>query len=158
MVLGSGKGYDTAAAAKAGYSVTAVDFAETAVEHTKLLLTQENLQARVIRSDIFKLRSLLNEQFDAVYEYTTFCAVNPTRRREFAEIIISYLRPGGKFISVVFPIDGRPGGPPFSIDPVEFYNFFTPELRLDYSSRLINSVKPRKGKEMLQVFIKPEAK
>jgi len=156
LIIGSGKGYDAAAAAKAGYKVTAVDFAEAAIEHSRELIKKENLEVRIIRSDIFKLRDIINEQFDVVYEYTTFCAINPSRRKELADEIISFLRPGGKFVSVVFPIDGREGGPPFNIDLVEFYKLFSAGLKLDYSSRRINSVKPRKGKEILQVYIKPE--
>lgn len=156
LITGSGKGYDAVAAAKAGYTVTAVDFSQKAVIHTKDLAKKENVTIRVLQADIFKLRDLLDEEFDAVYEYTTFCAINPMRREEFAAEISSLIRPGGKFITVVFPIDGRAGGPPFNIDVIEFYKLFSRLLRLDLSAKDVNSVKPRKGKEILQVYIKPE--
>ncbi len=156
LITGSGKGYDAVAAAKAGYAVTAVDFSQKAVSHSKELAKKENTSIRVLQADVFKLREILDEPFDAVYEYTTFCAINPLRREEFAEEISSLIRPGGKFISVMFPVDGRTGGPPFNIDVIEFYKLFSRFLRLDFSTRDINSVKPRKGKEILQIYIKPE--
>jgi SAM-dependent methyltransferase len=155
LITGSGKGYDAIAAAKAGYSVTAVDFSQNAVDHTKQLAETEKVRLRVLQEDVFNLKNVLNEQFDVVYEYTTFCAINPARREEFASVISSLVRPGGKFISVVFPIDGRQGGPPFSVDPVQFYKLFSRYMKLKLSSKRIESVKPRRGKEILQVYIKP---
>jgi SAM-dependent methyltransferase len=155
LITGSGKGYDAVAAAKAGYTVTAVDFSQNAVDHTRKLAEVESVNLNVMQENVFNLNNVLNEQFDIVYEYTTFCAINPARREEFASVISALIKPGGKFVSVVFPIDGREGGPPFSIDPVQFYKLFSRYLKLEFSSRRIESVKPRKGKEILQVYIKP---
>jgi methyl halide transferase len=158
LITGSGKGYDAVEAAKAGYDVTAVDFSSNAIKFAQQLAEKENVKINFIQSDLFKLRDLDPGEFDAVYEYTTFCAINPERREEFAEEITSLISPGGKFIAIVFPIDGREGGPPFNIDVMEFYKIFSSHLQLEYSTRTINSVKPRKNKEILQVYVKPELK
>ena len=94
------------------------------------------------------------ENFDFIFEYVTYCAINPERRKEFAQKISSLLKTGGRLISILFPVDRREGGPPFSVDIKEFYKNFSEYLRLEYSSRQINSVKPRKGKEVLQIYFK----
>ena len=64
------------------------------------------------------------------------------------------IKPGGKLIALLFPVDGRPGGPPFNIDILEFYNFFSKYFIMEISTFKINSIKPRKGKEVLQVYRK----
>jgi SAM-dependent methyltransferase len=153
--VGSGKGYDAVAAAKKNYDVAAVDFSTEAISFSQQLAEEENADINFIKEDFFELGNEYYESFDYIYEYVTYCAVNPRRRKEFAEKISSLLKPGGKLITVIFPIDKRDGGPPFSTDVIEFYRIFSQFLKLEFSSKQINSVKPRKGKEILQVYYKP---
>lgn len=154
LVSGCGKGYDAIAAAKEGLIVTAVDFSEEAIKAAQKNARDENLSVNFLQEDFFLLDENYNGSFDLVFEYTTFCAINPERRGEYAEKMSLLLKPGGRLIAIVFPIDNRPGGPPFSIDMKEFYTLFSRHLKLEYFSREINSVKPRKGKEVLMIFIR----
>ena len=141
-------------AAEKGCQVTAIDFSSTAINYAKELALQKGVNIEFLVEDIFTLKDDYSEKFDFVYEYTTYCAINPERRNEFAKKISSLIKKGGRLISVLFPVDKREGGPPFSIDVHEFYKNFSQFLQLEFSSKEINSIKPRKGKEILQVYFK----
>lgn len=156
FIAGSGKGFDALAAAKKNFDVTAVDFSSEAISFSKKLAEKESGKINFIQGDIFELSNEYFELYDYAYEYVTYCAINPERRKEFAEKISSLIKPGGRLITVLFPIDKREGGPPFSIEVVEFYNNFSRFLKLEFASKQINSVKPRKGNEILQIYRKPE--
>lgn len=155
LIVGSGKGYDAVLAAQKGYSVTALDFSSLAIEYAEKLAEERRVNIKFLKEDIFALSDNYKSGFDVVYEYTTYCAINPSRREEFAQKISSLVKKGGRLITVLFPVDNREGGPPFRIDLQEFYENFSKYLKLEYSSCKINSIKPRKGKEVLQVYFNP---
>jgi methyl halide transferase len=155
LIAGCGKGYDAIAAAKKGYNVTAIDFSTEAITLAQRAAEKENVDIEFLTKDIFELDEAFINRFDYVYEYVTYCAISPLRRQEFARKISRLIKPGGKLIAILFPLDKREGGPPFSVDIMEFYKNFSRFLRLEYSSKKINSIKPRKGREILQVYINP---
>jgi len=154
LITGCGKGFDAVMAAGKGFKVTAIDFSATAIGFAKQLAEENKADIHFLNEDIFLLDQKYNESFDYIYEYTTYCAINPERRNEFAVKISSLLKKGGRLISILFPVDEREGGPPFSVDVKEFYKNFSEYLQLEFSSRQINSIKPRKGREILQVYYK----
>jgi hypothetical protein len=59
-------------------------------------------------------------------------------------------------MALLFPVDGRPGGPPFSIDVEEFKAEAQPLFSLEHESTPESSVKPRLGKERLLLWRKGE--
>ncbi len=156
LIAGCGKGYDAVLAAKKGYDVYAVDFSIEAIKRALDLASTANVKLNLIHEDIFKLDPLYAEHFDYVYDYVTYCAFNPERRREYAGTIGRLLKPGGKLIALLFPVEDRKGGPPYAVNLNEFYELFSEHLQLKFSSRNINSIKPRRGREVLQVYIKKE--
>jgi hypothetical protein len=93
-------------------------------------------------------------EFDYIYEYVTICAVDPERIEELIDNFSALLKPGGLFVTVLFPVDGRKGGPPFAIDMVQFYKTVSRHLKLEYFCRNVNSIKPRKGNEVLMTYRK----
>ena len=52
----------------------------------------------------------LDYSFDYLLEYTCFCAIDPKRRTEYADLVDRLLKPGGTYIDLAFPLDGRGGG------------------------------------------------
>jgi len=164
LVAGCGKGYDAVLAAEKGYEVTAVDFSSTAIDYAKQLAVQKGVNIEFLIEDIFTLNEDYTESFDVVYEYATYCAINPERRKEFSKKISSLIKKDGRLIAILFPVDKRDGGlprqafsvtgPPFSVDIQEFYKNFSEYLHLELSTKQINSIKPRKGKEILQIYFK----
>jgi len=156
LITGCGKGYDAILAAKMGYDVYAVDFSVEAIKFAKGLADKENVRVNFIQEDIFKLDLIYKDYFDYVYDYVTYCAVLPERRKEFVEITAGFLKPGGKLIALLFPVEERKGGPPYAVDVKEFYELISPHLDLKFSSRRIKSIKPRMGREVLQIYLKKE--
>ncbi len=155
LITGCGKGYDAVLAAKYGFEVTAVDFSVHAIKFAGELAQKESVSINFIAKDIFLMEEEYFQQFDYIYEYVTYCAINPLRRKEYLSIISKLLKPSGKLIAHLFPTDEREGGPPFCINITEFYKIASEYLKLEISTKKINSIKPRAGREVLQIYLKP---
>jgi SAM-dependent methyltransferase len=156
LIAGSGIGYDAVLAAEKGYDVYAVDFSVEAIKLSKNLAKNGNVKMNFLLDDIFTLDSIYKNHFDYVYDYVTYCSIIPERRKEYAGKISGFLKPGGKLIALLFPIEDRKGGPPYAVDVQEFYDLFSKHLQLKFSSREINTIKPRRGRELLQIYLKKE--
>ena len=116
IVLGAGFGYDAHLFARHGFEVTAVDFADTAVEQIKANADPQ-YPITIIQGDIFELPEAMTNQFDYTLEYTCYCAILPERRDEYAKLAYRLLKPDGQWIALSFPIGKRPGGPPYVVQP-----------------------------------------
>ncbi len=154
LIPGCGKGYDALAAAESGYEVTAVDFSSEAINFAKTLAGKVSANINFIQEDIFNLGAEFENYFDSIYEYTTYCAINPERHDDFAKKISSLLKKGGVFLTILFPVEKREGGPPFGVDPLECISVFSKYLKLSYFTKDVNSIKPRKGREVIQLYTK----
>ena len=76
------------------------------------------LKMEILHLDIFKLPQYFNNYFDIVIEYTCFCAIDPKTRVNYIKMVKDILKPRGKFIGLLFPLDlnTNADGPPFHID------------------------------------------
>jgi SAM-dependent methyltransferase len=154
LILGSGYGYDAVEAAGAEFNVTAVDFCRPANVFAKRLANYANVKVEFITADFFDLGIKFPSQFDAVYDYVTFCAIDPERRKKYARLVSTILKPGGIFIALWFPVEDREGGPPFAINIAHTEKLFTKYFKLLSSSVESDTIKPRKGREVLQIYRK----
>src|SRR5215208_1516921 len=118
MVLCAGRGHDAREFARHGFQVTAVDFASQAVQEMQRLASPE-APVEILQHDMFTLQDTFNDSFDYVLEYTCFCAIDPKRRAEYADLVTRLLKPNGIYIDLAFPLDGRKGGPPFAVSTLE---------------------------------------
>jgi SAM-dependent methyltransferase len=154
VVLGAGRGHDAREFARHGFQVTAVDFSSQAVQEMHRLASPD-APVEILQHDIFTLPDTLNSSFDYVLEYTCFCAIDPTRRAEYADLVTRLLKPGGIYIDLAFPLDGRKGGPPFAVSAKEVLDLFQARgFKLISREKLVDSVKPRRGAEELFIFQK----
>ena len=154
LILGSGYGYDAIEAARKGFDVTAVDFSDKANLFAQKMADDANLEIEFITTDFFNLTDQYSSKFDVIYDYVTFCAIEPVRREEYVELLKKLLKTGGKFIALLFPVENREGGPPFGINLENTKIIFTKHLKLLSSSVEIDTIKPRKGREVLQIYRK----
>ena len=91
--------------------------------------------------------------FDYVLEYTCFCAIDPPRRAEYADLVGRLLKPGGTFIALLFPIWERRGGPPFAVSPDELIQLLSDRgFELLQRETPHDSVPQRRGFEELMIF------
>jgi SAM-dependent methyltransferase len=157
LVICAGRGYDARMFARFGFEVTAVDFAEEAVQEM-LALNEPETSMEVIQADLFDLPAFMKAEFDYILEYTCFCAIDPQRRAEYINSVTNLLKPGGIYIALAFPIGGRTGGPPFVVTPDELVDPLN-EMGFELVSREIpdDSVPGREGIEELLILKKISA-
>jgi SAM-dependent methyltransferase len=152
IVLGAGRGYDAREFARHGFEVTAVDFSPYAVEQMNAL-ADPNMPIEILQHDIFTLPHAFDQTFDFLLEYTCFCAIDPKRRAEYADLVKRILKPGGTYIDLAFTLDQRKGGPPFAVTVAEIFDLFEGRgFRLLGREKPEDSVKPRRGAEELFIF------
>lgn len=156
IVLGAGRGYDARMFARAGFNVTAVDFADEAVEAMHEL-AEPDAPVTIMEEDIFHLPHRIDHTCDYVLEYTCFCAIDPSRREEYADIVDHLVAPDGVLIALLFPVWDRRGGPPFAIVPDEFERLMgARDFEVVHRETPDDSVSSRQGLEELLILCKSE--
>ena len=155
-VIGCGRGYDAVTFAKAGFEVTAIDFAKTAVLASRENARKEEVEMTVLREDFFDLPDELHDQFDYVLEYTCFCAISPERRFEYDRVIWQLLKPEGKLLGLFFPLDKNvdEGGPPWGVNISELHALFGLHWNLESEEMPKESIEPRADREIMMIWKK----
>lgn len=152
LVPCAGRGHDAREFARHGFEVTAIDFSAYAVQEMERLADPQ-APVHIIQQDMFQLPHEWDGSFDYVLQYTCFCAIDPKRREDYAELIGRLLKPGGTYIDLAFPLDGRPGGPPYAVSEAEIAALFERRgFKLLLEEKPEDSVSPRRGAEKLLVF------
>lgn len=120
LVPGCGSGYEVAALAKAGFEVTALDYASEAIGRARRLLDAAGANARLVEADALAWQP--ERAFDAVYEQACLCALHPDQWRDYADQVHRWLAPGGRLFALFIQF-ARPGaaegfvqGPPYHCD------------------------------------------
>lgn len=122
LVPGCGRGHEVIALAEAGFDVTAIDFADAAVESLSVELKRRDLRANVIQSDVFAFCQ--SQSFDAVYEQTSLCAIHPSQWQTYQQLLACWLRAEGMLFALFMQSDA-PEGPPYSCPPRAMRELFS---------------------------------
>ena len=109
LVPGGGRSLEPIALAEAGFDVTIVDAAPTAVAMQRARLERLKVSATVEQADLFAWDP--DRPFDAVYDQTCLCALPPALWPNYARRLHRWLRPEGSLF-VLFMQSDRPSGPP----------------------------------------------
>lgn len=110
LVPGAGRSTEPLALAEAGFEVTVVDAAPSAVAVQRGRLERVHMTARVDLADLFAWQPAA--PFDAVYDQACLCALPPSLLEAYVTRLHDWLRPGGRLF-ILFMQTGRPGGPPY---------------------------------------------
>jgi SAM-dependent methyltransferase len=129
VVPGCGRGHDVLELARRGWDALGIDFAPSAVRDATGNASRAGLiGARFLEADIFALGPEHDAAYDLLFEQTCYCAIEPHRRDEYARIAARLVKARGWLAFVVYPVDGRAGGPPFNIGveevPLRFASAF----------------------------------
>lgn len=124
FIPGCGRGYEVTYLAQLGFDVTAIDLAPSAVQALRAALTIAKVSAQALEADIFRWQPYA--PFDAIYEQTALCAIDPAMRSDYAERLWTWLKPGGKLYAL-FMQTGQPGGPPFHCELADMRALFPAE-------------------------------
>jgi SAM-dependent methyltransferase len=153
LVPGCGFGHDARLLAERGLRVLGVDVAPLALERARALYAGvPGLEFSA--ADMFSLLPALSANFDYVYEYTCFVAIEPARREEYARLLHGLLKPGGMVIGCFYN-HGRPGGPPFDATREEVLRVFEPLFRVEKFEITPHSIERRLGHELWAEFRRP---
>ena len=155
-IIGCGRGYDAVTFAMAGFDVTAIDFAETAVMATRERARNADVVMQVLRENIFDLPEELSGQFDYIMEYTCFCAISPERRFEYDRVVWQLLKPEGKLLGLFLPLDKNleEGGPPWGVNIMELHKLFSLHWELESEEMPRESIDRRADREVSMVWRK----
>jgi hypothetical protein len=121
LVPGCGRGHEVIELSAAGFLVTGVDFAPSALEDLRRRLDERRLQAELVCADFITWRT--SAPFDAAYEQTSLCSLPAQRWRDYVGSLEANLRSGGVLLAL-FMQTGHPGGPPWHCDPIAMQRLF----------------------------------
>jgi hypothetical protein len=156
IVLGAGRGHDARAFARHGFDVTAVDFTAYAA-HEMQRLAAPTAPIKILQHDIFTLPSEFDGRFEYVLEHTCFCAIDPRRRSDYADLVARLLKPAGIYIDLAFPLSMHSDGPPFAVSVAELLELFHSRgFTLLAREKTIESTPKRRGLEELFIFQKAD--
>jgi len=126
-VPGCGTGHDVRAWAAAGFDVTGLDLAPSAIR-----IATERTRAAGLSAN-FQLANFLGDpplqQFDWVFEHTLFCAIDPSDRDQYVRALPGWLKPGANYLAVNYLIPDT-DGPPFGTTRDEVVRRFSPGFEL----------------------------
>lgn len=128
LVPGCGCGHDARAWARAGFSVTGLDIAPSAVRFAReRSAALEGINLEFLQADF--LSHSPEQPFDWLFEHTLYCAIDPENREAYREATCRWLKPGGNFLAVHYLIPDE-DGPPFGTSQEEVLARFSEDFEL----------------------------
>ncbi len=151
LVPGCGSGHDVRALTRLGLDVVGLDVASLAID-----LARNHPSAGsegYVHGDLFDLPDDLRGSFDGVFEHTCFCAIDPSRRTDYARAVASALKPGGRLLGVFYTDPGNEDdGPPHGVTAEELDGFFRRDFRLLEEYLELPTFPGREGCELLRLL------
>ncbi len=149
LVPGAGRSEEPLRLAEAGFSVTVVDAAPSAVAVQQERLKGTGGEAFV--ADLFTWDP--PTPFDLIYEQTCLCALPPGLWPDYAARLARWLRPGGRLFALFMQTETE-GGPPFHCDLAAMHALFGAEL-WSWPERLPDPVAhPAIGREQPAILLR----
>lgn len=155
LIAGAGNAHEAKYLHELGFrQVIVVDFAKQPLANfaaANSTFPSEHL----VQADFFALNPS-NYQFDYIIEQTFFCAIDPSRRSEYAEQMAKLLKPTGELFGVLFDRDFE-GGPPFGGHTSEYRTLLSRYFTIVTLAPCYNSIAPRQGNEVFIRLVKAQA-
>jgi methyl halide transferase len=159
IVLGCGYGHEALLFARAGCIVTGVDFSDPAIAGAKALAKAALKDGRLatgtkikwLHQDMFSLLPKQRGKFGYVVEHSCFCAIDPSQRSAYVDLVAGLLKPGGLLLGV-FRVHDRPDGPPFGATETEILGLFGWQFEVVKFEAATSAIERREGEEKLAVF------
>ena len=150
LVPGCGSGYDVVAMASPTRRVTGLDISKTALEQAQVF-AQKSPNAEFTEfqcADFFTFSP--PSKFDLIFDYTFFCALEPSLRERWAEKTAELLALDGELLTLMFPLDDHEGGPPYAVSLEAYEKVLKPHgFHLTSCDADIPTIEQRKNLEQL---------
>jgi len=153
LVPGGGRSPEPLAMAEAGFDVTVIDLAESAVAAQRARLEHLHVRARVEHANLLTWEPA--EQFDAVYDQACLCALPPAAWPEYEQRLHRWLKADGRLF-ILFMQTHTAGGPPFHCDMNAMRSLF-PATRWRWPDRLDPRVEHSSGRSEQPAVLHPIA-
>lgn len=151
LIPGAGSGYEALYLHSKGFkNITIADISSIAIEKVRKKFPKE---IKIYHGDFFAM----DDKFDLILEQTFFCALDPSKRTEYARKIYDLLNINGKLAGVLFDTN-FPAGPPFGGNADEYINLFSGDFTIKTLKPCYNSIKSREGKELFIILSKDQDK
>ena len=153
LVPGCGAGHEVRALAASADEVVGIDIAPSAIARARSypIVGGERYEL----ADFFHLSKAMTGSFDALFEHTCFCAIDPSVRASYVRSTVGALKKGGLLIGIFFltpePEDGHEG-PPFGVSLPELDDFFLPHFTLVSEWAPPATYPGREGREWCRVL------
>lgn len=152
LVPGCGSGHDVRALAARGLEAVGLDVAPLAIARARGH-PPAGREAYVL-GDLFGLPPEFEGAFDAAFEHTCFCAIDPARRADYAAAVYAALKPGAKFLAIFYADPDHGEGPPFGCSRAELDGLFAGRFRLISERRGFPTHPGREGRELARLMQK----
>lgn len=122
LVPGCGHGHEVVELARRGFAVTAIDIAASPVLSLRDRLADQGLTAEIIQTDLLDWNP--PTRFDAIYEQTCLCALEPQDWSVYEKKLQQWLKPEGALLAIFMQTDQQ-GGPPYHCEITEMRRLFS---------------------------------
>jgi SAM-dependent methyltransferase len=154
LVPGCGTGHDVRALATEGNNALGLDLAPNALELAQAYPKVGNEAYEL--GDFLDPNWRKNKSFDAIWEHTCYCAIDPSRRDDYATACAELIKPGGHLVGVFFLTPNDPGeedeGPPFNASIQELNQRFSPAFERIDSWVPTLTYPGREGREWFAIY------
>lgn len=151
LVPGCGFGHDVRAISSAQNEVIGLDLAPSAISEAQKFPTVAG--ESYLFGDLFDLPDALRGSFDWVWEHTCFCAIDPSRREDYAMAVSGALKSGGHLLAIFYLDPGEPDGtPPFGVTLQELDALFGEKFELVREWMPARNYSTREGKEWMRLL------
>lgn len=148
LIPGCGNAYEAEHLLNAGFTnITLIDIAPAAVARLKNKFEGKD-QIKIICEDFFEHQG----KYDLILEQTFFCALPPSRRKEYAAKMSELLKENGTLAGLLFDKQFEQPGPPFGGCPCEYKPVFEPYFNILQMEPCSNSIEPRKDSEVFFIM------
>jgi SAM-dependent methyltransferase len=122
---GTGRGHHGALLAALGYEVTSYDVSDLAISQARELYGSiPKLKFEV--ADAFVVQEAWRNQFVGLFDRAVLCAFPASIRAKYIETQMTYLKPGGFFMTIPFLETQVEAGPPFAMTLAEVHQLLDP--------------------------------
>jgi len=150
LIPGAGNGWEVEYLFKEGFENTfMLDFSEKAIGSFKNRYP-DFPQHQIIHQDFFKHTG----QYDLIVEQTFFSALPRALRTAYARHCHALLKPGGKWVGLLFNHEFPFDYPPFGGSPEEYTRLFEKWFTFLHFESAYNSIKPRKDRELFILLLR----
>lgn len=150
LIPGCGNAWEAEYLLQRGFSnITLLDISQVAIENLKKKFSNYT-QVKIICEDFFHHQG----SYDLIIEQTFFCAIHPSRRKEYVVKSASLLKENGRIAGLLFNRQFHQATPPFGGNTDEYKALFGTHFNIKEMSICYNSILPRMGTEVFIILIK----